>query len=103
MIDSGAGAEARQFGAARPWAASFPFILPRKIPLVIRRFPAAPRRKTGGKSWCSWHIPCSYLRLSIEMIEMTGIDPAQHREPVTGSLRIFCFRSMTGASLSRAR
>jgi hypothetical protein len=48
-----------------------------KIPLVIRTFSAAPPRKTGGKSGRSWHIPCFYLSLSIEVIETAGIGPDQ--------------------------
>jgi hypothetical protein len=37
--------------------------------------------KTGGKSGRSWHVPCFYLLLSIEVIETAGIGPGQNAKP----------------------
>jgi hypothetical protein len=64
-----------------------------KIPLVIRIFPAVSSGKTGGESGRSWHIPCFYLSLSIEVIETAGIGPGQQREAVTGKFAAFVFQA----------
>jgi len=78
------------YGDAPPVLPFFPF---QKFPLVIRTFPAAFPGKTGGKAGCSWHVPCFYLLLRIEMIETAGIGPGQQREAVTGKFAAFVFQA----------